>query len=124
MKRLVILIIVGATAWYGWHHYKALITRTPRHEAVIRNQCGETVTRLRLMVAGQTFVREELKDGETATFPFAVNEDSKLSMEWEYAANTLEGRWSGGMVAKGPLVSRHTLTIKAQRGVVYEATPL
>jgi hypothetical protein len=124
MKRLLILIIVGATAWYGWHHYHDLLRRVPRHEAVILNQSGETVTRIRLTVAGQTFVRDELKPGESATFSFGVNDDSRFSLVWEYAANTLDGRWTGGQVSKGPLVMRHTLTIKPERGLVYEANPL
>ena len=124
MKRLLILIIVAATAWYGWHHYRELLHRAPRHEAVIKNNSGETVTRIRLIVAGQTFVKDELKDGESATYSFGVNDDSKITMEWEYAANTLDGRWSGGTITKGPLVMRHTLTIRPERGLVYESSPL
>ena len=111
----------GSTAY---SYYRELLHRSPRHEVVIRNDSGETVTRLRLMVAGQTFVREELQNGESATFSFGVDDDSHFSMEWQYAANTLDGRWSGGEVTKGPLVLRHTMTIKPERGVVYESSPL
>jgi len=124
MKRLLILVIVALVAWYGWNHRAVLTTKTPRHQAVIKNASGETLTRIRLTVGGQTHVKEELANGESATFSFAVNEDSKFELAWEYAANPNEGRWSGGGVTKGPMVARHQITIRPDRGVVYESTDL
>jgi hypothetical protein len=124
MKRLLFLVLVAAVGWYGWHHYKDIMTKTPRHQAVIKNASGETVIRIRLTVGGQTFVREELANGESATFDFAVNQDSHFKLDWEYAANPNEGHWTGGTVTKGPLVARHLMTIRPDRGIVYETTNL
>jgi hypothetical protein len=127
MKRLFVFAVIGVAAWYGWHHRDALddlLHKKPHQEVVVRNNAGETVTRLRVTVGDQTFVKESLASGETVTFPFAVNSDSKFDVAWEYAARTNEGHWQGGEVAPGPLVSRHVITIGQDQGIVYETQPL
>ena len=67
MKRLLILALVAFAAWYGWHHYQELLQKTPKHEAVIVNHSGEVLTRVRLTVGGQTYVKEEMANGESAS---------------------------------------------------------
>ncbi len=120
MKRLVILAVLVIAVWYGWHHYDELIHPRPRHQAVVVNQTGQKIVRLRLTVGGTTFVKEELPTGQSVTFPFVVDADSPFELVWEYDTNTSTGHWTGGLVAKGPLVSRHTLTIHEDGGVVLE----
>ncbi len=119
MKRLIILAVLAFAGWYGWNHYEQVFSPQPRHFAVIRNDSGEKIVRLRLTVGGHTYVKEELADGQTATFPFVVDGDSQFNLVWEYDANMLTGNWTGGLVAKGPLVGRHVMTIREGRGVVY-----
>ena len=60
MKRLLFLALVAAVAWFGWKQLPTLLERRPAHEAVIRNNTGTGLTRIRLVVDGQTFVMEAL----------------------------------------------------------------
>ena len=124
MKRLVFLVFVVFAAWYGWHHYQDLLRKTPKNEAVIVNHTGEVLTRVRLTVDGQTFVKEEMANDESASFTFGVNRDSRLDLIWDYAAKTNEGHWTGGGVVAGPSVSRHTITVRPDGGVIYETSEL
>lgn len=124
MKRLIIFAVVAFAAWYGWKHYDQLLHPQPRHEAVIRNDTGEKLVRVRLTVGGHTYVKEQLANGETATFPFVVDSDSEFDLVWDYDANMKTGHWTGGLVTKGPIVGRHTLTIQEGGGVVLEGQAL
>ena len=124
MKRLIIFAIVAFTAWYGYHHYRDITQKVPKNEAVVRNSSGETLTAVRLTVGGQTFVRESMAPDEKATFDFALNRDSKFDLLWDYAAKTNEGHWTGGEATSGPTVSRHTITVRPDGGVIYESTAL
>ena len=72
MKRLVIYALVLVAAWQAWKLYPALVHRAPSHEAVVRNQTDRAMERVRLSVGGQTFVKERLAGGESATFSFRV----------------------------------------------------
>ena len=110
MKKLLMLLIVAAVAWYGWKQLPALFERRPAHEAVVQNSAGVGLTRVRLLVDGQTFVKETLPDGEAAVFPFRVGRDATFELTWQWADRLGETRWSGGMVAVGPMVQRHTMT--------------
>ena len=121
MKRLLILAFLVVAAWYGWKHYPSLIERRPAHEAVIQNRTGVGLTRVRLTVDGQTFVKEELADRAGATFPFRVGRDATFTLVWQWSDRAGERRWSGGMVAVGPIVERHTMTIGSDEGVLYRA---
>lgn len=119
MKRLFLLALVAAIAWYGWKQLPALFEKRPAHEAVIQNHTGTGLTRVRLMVDGQTFVKETLPDGESAVFPFRVGRDASFELTWQWTDRIGEHRWSGGMVAVGPMVQRHTMTIDSDAGVLY-----
>ena len=121
MQRLILLAVFVFAGGYGWKHYDALLHPAPRHEAVVRNDSGEKLVRIRLTVGGHTYVKEELATGATVAFPFTVTTDSKFDLVWEYDTNTMVGHWTGGLVAKGPLVARHTLTIRTGGGVVFES---
>jgi hypothetical protein len=124
MKRLVFLVLFAFAVWYGWKHYPQLLHPQPRHEAVVRNHTGLKITRLRLNVGGHTYVKEELPANEDVHFPFVVDSESPIVLDWEYESNTSVGHWTGGSVSKGPLVARHVLTIDDGGGVVLESEPL
>ena len=119
MKRLIILAILAFAGWYGYHHYDQLVHPEPHHQAVIRNDTGGKLLRIRLTVGGHTYVKEELATGDSATFPFTVERDSPFDLVWENDANTIIGHWTGGLVAPGPIVARHTMTIRADGGVLF-----
>lgn len=119
MKKLLVLVLVVAAAWYGWKNYPSLVERRPSHEAVIENATGIAIIRVRLTVDGQTFVKEELADGAKAVFPFRVNNDASFNLTWEWDGRPGENAWSGGMVPKGPMVQRHVMTIDSEAGVLY-----
>jgi hypothetical protein len=121
MKKLLFLAIVVAVAWFGWKQLPTLFERRPAHEAVIRNSTGTGLTRIRLVVDGQTFVKESLADEETAVFPFRVRRDATFDLTWQWADRPGENTWSGGMVPVGPMVQRHTMTIDTDAGVLYTA---
>jgi len=122
MKKLILLVLVALVAWYGWKRLPSLLEKRPSHEAVVQNSTGATLTRIRLTVDGQTFVKEELPDGANAVFPFRVGKDASFDLVWQWADRVGENSWSGGMVPAGPMVQRHTMTIDADGGVVYQAS--
>lgn len=121
MKKLLLLILVAAAAWFGYKNYPSLMSRQPAHEAVIANQTGRTMTRVRLIVDGQTFVKEQIDDGNKANFDFRVANDSKFQLVWEWAEAPGQFRWRGGSVPKGPMVQRHHMTVDGGNEVVYQA---
>ena len=124
MKRLVVLAIIAFAGWYGYKHYDQLLHPQPRHQAVVRNESGGKLVRVRLTVGGHTYVKEEMANHESATFPFTVDRDSPFDLVWEYDTNTSTGHWTGGLVAPGPIVARHTMTIQDGGGVVFESQNL
>ena len=121
MKKLIILAIVALAIWYGWKHYPDVFSRHPSHEAVVENRTGTGLSRVRLTVDGQTFVKEDLPDGANAVFPFRVSRDASFQLAWEWTSRQGEGSWSGGMVPRGPMVQRHVMTVDGDGGVIYQA---
>ena len=121
MKKLIVLALLVAAGWYGYKNYPELLSRTPSHEAVIVNGTGDEVTRVRLIVDGQTFVKESIASEAKARFPFKVTQDASFELAWQWGSRSGERRWSGGTVFKGPVVARHTFTIQDDGGVVYES---
>ena len=119
MKKFLLLVLVGAAAWYGWKHYPSLFEKRPSHQAVVENDTGNTLTRIRVTVDGQTFVKEELADGASATFPFRVGRDATIDLDWQWGNRPGENHWSGGLVPKGPMVQRHLMIVDADGGVLY-----
>jgi len=121
MKKLIMLVLVALVAWYGWKRLPSLLEKRPSHEAVVQNSTGTGLTRIRLQVDGQTFVKEELADGASAVFPFRVGKDASFQLTWQWADRVGENSWGGGMVPAGPMVQRHTMIIDADGGVIYRA---
>ncbi len=124
MKKLILLAVVAAAAWYGWHHYPQLLNRQPGHTAVIVNQTGRDMQRVRLVVDGQTFVRESLPDGEEAEMKFKVANDSDFLLIWQWTNAPGEFHWRGGRVPRGPMVQKHIFTVDGVNEVIYQARPL
>ena len=122
MKRLFIFLLIVFAAWYGWKHYPELLKKHGGHDAVIVNNSGHPMERVRLMVGGQTFVKESLPDNDTASFQFEVANDATFELEWEYSDMLGQKHWSGGMVPKGPMLQRHTFTVDGDGEVLYNAT--
>jgi hypothetical protein len=121
MKKLVLLVLVAAAAWYGWKQYPQFAQRRPGHEAVVQNDTGQELQRVRLTVDGQTFVKESLPDGERAPFPFKVNRDASFHLVWQWTQRPGENEWQGGMVPHGPMLQRHIMVIDGDGNVLYRA---
>ena len=119
MKRLVVLALLAFAIWYGWKHYPELMHRRPSHEAVIDNQTGGEIDRIRLKVGNQTLVAEKLPNDEKAVLPFRVDHDATFELTWEDRGG--ERSWSGGMVPAGPMVQRHQFMIDSEGQVLYHA---
>jgi hypothetical protein len=119
MRRLLILVLIAAAAWFGWKHYGNLFTKGTTHEAVIENRSDRDMARVRLKVGRQTFVKESLPDGELVRFPFRVTEDTSFELTWGWAGASTEQSWSGGYVPRGPMVQRHVMTVDGDGSVLY-----
>jgi len=123
MKKLLFFILVAVAAWYGWKHYPELLNRAPGNEAVVINDSGHGIERLRFTADGQTQVREDLPSGNKAVFPFKVANDSEIRLEWQWSDRLGERRWQGGRVPRGPLVGRHIMQIDGDGEVIYRPEP-
>ncbi len=119
MKRLIVYALVIIAAWQTWKHYPDLVHRSPSHEAVIRNQAGRTMEKVRLSIDRRTFVKERLESGESVTYPFRVAHDASFDMQWGWSDSQAEGHWTGGRVYEGPIVQRHIITVVGDGGVIY-----
>jgi hypothetical protein len=118
MKKLILLVILGIAIWQAKLHYGDLLHREPSHEAVVKNESGILMERIRVIVGGQTLVKEELPSGESATLPFRIAHDASFALNWQWGNND-ERTWSGGRVIHGPMVQRHIMTVGKSGGVVY-----
>ena len=123
MNQLLFFALVVFAAWYGWNHYRDVLTRKPSHDAVIENHSGHEMVRVRLTVGGKTFVKESLPDETSVTFPFRVSQDATFLLEWKWGDKDLELHWEGGGVPAGPMVQRHIMTVDADAAVIYKAEP-
>jgi len=119
MKRLLLLVLFAAALWYGWQHRDELFNRKQAHEAVVENTSGRELTRVRLSVGGQAFVKESIPDGEKAVFPFRVDRDATFELVWRFADASGEQSWAGGLVPRGPMLQRHIMTVDADGAVLY-----
>ena len=123
LKLELAFVVIAIAAWYGWNHRDSL-NREPRDEAVIENHSGHGLQRVRLTVAGQGFVREELADGEKVVFPFRVAGDGTFSMTWNVEHEGYEKNWTGGEVSAGPLRTRHHIQVTEDGGVIWTSEPI
>src|SRR5882762_2821276 len=113
MRKLIIFALLVFAGWYGWNHYRGLLDKRPSHEAVIQNDTGAALERVRLTVDGQTFVKEEIAENASATIPFRVANDASFALVWQNINRMGEQNWKGGMVPRGPMVQRHVFVIDA-----------
>jgi len=120
MKKLHFLALVAFAAWYGWKH-PDVFHKHPSNEVVIDNQTGHGLERVRVGVGGQTFVKETIAEGTRASIPFRVDEDASFDLVWVVTGVQGEQHWTGGMVPKGPLAQRFTLTIDGDNQVLFRA---
>ncbi len=123
MKRLVWLAIFAFVAWYGWNHRDMLQRRDDANEAVIHNGSGHEMTRVRLTVAGQTQVREDLADGADATFTFRNSSPSEFRLVWQFADRMAESNWTGGLAGVAVTPMRYTLEVHEDGQVYVRDTP-
>ena len=121
MKRLLFLAIVVFAGWYAWHHWQELTERRARHEAIVQNESGRSMERVRLGVGGQTFVKESIPDGSSVTFPFLVNDDATFRLDWKWPGQDFDQTWIGGLVPRGPMVQKHRMTVDGDGAVIYQA---
>lgn len=121
MKKLIFLVLIAAAGWFGWKNYPQLFEKRAGHDAIVRNESGTELERLRLTVDGQTLVKETLPDGQSATFPFKVTNDASFSLVWKQGPR--ERDWRGGMVPRGPMLQRHIIHIDQDGEVLYRAEP-
>jgi len=123
MKRLIVLVLVAATVWYGWKHYGDL-RGTPANEVVIENASGRTLGRLRLSIGDQEYpAYDSLYDGKSVTqrFPLATK-DAQFHLHWALQLTTIEPSWSGGEITAGPIRVRHHLQILPDNSVMWSST--
>jgi len=121
MKRLLFLLLFVVALWYGWQHWGDLVNKRSGHEAVIENTSGREMTRVRLSVGGQTFVKDSIADDGQAVFPFRVDRDATFVLTWLFADASHEQSWSGGMVPRGPMLQRHVMTVDGDGAILYRA---
>ena len=121
MKKLIFVLLVAVAAWYGYKHYPELLHRRGHDDLVIENSTGKQMERIRVEIDGQTLVKETLPDGQSATIPFNVQNDSSIKLEWQYTQVIGTHNWTGGMVPRGPMVQRHILTVDGDDAVMYRA---
>lgn len=121
MKKLFLFALVVLAAWYGWTHRDTLLHRQGSHAAVVQNDTGEDVQRVRVTVDGQTLVKESLAAGQSVELPFRVANDSDFQVTWQWVARPGEMSWRGGSIAKGPLLQRHIFQLMGDGTVLYRA---
>lgn len=119
MKRLIVLALLAAALWYGWKHYPELLHKEEMNVAVIENRAERGLTRVRLTVGDQTFVRENIPAGQSADIPFKVQRDGEFKLTWQWQGREGEPSWSGGIATHGPIHSRHFFTVDDEGGVVW-----
>jgi len=120
MKRLILFILVVAAAWYGWKHYPDLMNRMPSNKAIIVNNTGHEMTRVRLTAGEQSIgVKESIPPDGRVEFPFKVDHDAMFGLTWQYADKIGEQHWSGGTVTKGPVVQKCTFTVDTDNQVIF-----
>jgi hypothetical protein len=120
MMRLFFLALVVVAGWYGYNHYPQLLDRRQGHQVVVVNRTGMTLERVRVSVGGTTYVREEIGDGQEASWEFKVASTSEFHLVWQYREIVGEHQWRGGSVPPGPMTQRHKLIVDADHAITYQ----
>jgi hypothetical protein len=120
VKKLFFLALIAAAAWYGWHHYRDILDKSPSNKAIIVNTTGHEMTRVRLSAGSQSIgVKESIPDNGRAEFPFKVDTDAAFTLVWQYSDRQGERHWTGGTVTRGPVVQKCTFTVDADDQVIF-----
>jgi hypothetical protein len=120
MKKFIFFLLVVAAAWYGWKHYPELLHRMPGNKAVIVNNTGHEMIRVRLDAGEQSVgVKESIPPEGRAEFTFKVDHDASFTLVWQYGDKVGEQKWSGGTVTSGPVVQKLTFTVDADNQVIF-----
>ncbi len=101
MKRLLLLVLVCAAAWYGWKNFASLRPEDS-HDVVVTNQSGHAIERLRISGGGETVVVETLADGATVRHPLRATRDGSFHLVWKSGRQIGEREWSGGKLTAAP----------------------
>lgn len=120
MKKLLFFALVVFAAYYGWHHYRDLLKHEVMSKAIIVNNTGHELTRVRLSAGDQSIgVKESIPENGRAEFLFHINSDANFVLVWQYGDRAGESHWSGGTVTKGPIAQKCTFTIDAEGEVLF-----
>ncbi len=121
MRNLFILVLLAVAVWFGWKEYGDRFTKGPEHRAVIENRADRGMSAVRLKVAGKTFEKESLADGEDVNFTFRVARDAGFELTWTWSGASGEMSWTGGYVTRGPMAQEHIMTVDGDGSVIYRA---
>jgi hypothetical protein len=124
MKRLLMFALVVVAIYMAWTRGPGLFEKQIAHEVVVTNASRSPIVRLRIGVAGRTFVAETLLAGDATRHSFRTTEDSRFHLVWQWGDRPGEPEWTGGRVPRGPLAQRHQMRIDGQGGVIYFAEDL
>jgi hypothetical protein len=124
MKKLLVLAVFAAAAWYGWKNRETLLHPVPTDEAVVVNATDMGIVRVRVTVDGQTMVREVIDAGASAVLPFHLTHDSDFQVEWQWQRREGKVKWRGGLVTADGPPSRTTLTASTDGTVMVTSAPL
>lgn len=112
MKKLILLVILAAAAWYGWKNYPQLLSRrAPGSEVVIENRTGTTMLRVRVHVGGATEVREIIEDGASASVPFTMTSNGDVRFEWQVSNREGDRQSTPYPIAVTPIPQRYIFTV-------------
>ena len=120
MKRLLLIALVAAAAWYGWKHHDELRLHGT-HEIVVVNHSGRAVERVRIAVAGQEFAVEALEPNASKVLPMRSEQDGEFVLFWNVRGVEGDKHWSGGGFTHGPVLMRHRLEFVDGNGVVWNS---
>src|SRR3974390_2161084 len=116
MKKLIMFALVVFAAWYGWHHYRELLHHEVMSKAVIANNTGHELTRVRLLAGDDAIgVKDSIPDNTRAEFPFHLDHDATFEIDWQYGDRAGESHWTGGSFTHGPTPPKLTFNINADR---------
>lgn len=111
MTRLIIILLVALAAWQASIHYHTLFESRATNEIVVRNEGSNSVNRLRVIAGSQTFVREVLGPGQSATFKANASHKYRLRLVWYGQYHQNETTWKGPEIDSGLRTERHILYI-------------
>ncbi len=119
MRTLFFLALMAVAGWYGWNHRDAVLAGDRNHEAVIENGTSSAIERVRLIVDGQTMVKDSIPLNGKTVIRFTVNNDSEFKLVWQCGDRPGDFTWRGGRIASGPLLQRHVFRIDKSGHVRY-----